>query len=513
MTRPVALLCPLAFALASSVGVLGCGVDRQGSGLRGSTFSVAYDMDSRLFGPDDEDALYLIFLSLVRYDERGELEGRLARSWEHSTDYREWTYHLRTDVRWHDGKRVTAHDVQFTLELLAHPAVHELSSGDFGGATVLDDSTIVIQAADPEYYQMQVVYYPRHLIEALDPKAIWQWEFWWRPVGNGPYRFVRRVPQTLVELEANPDYFLGKPDIERVVIRFLGDAGLSELLAGRLDAVLYLPLPKALPRLAADPRLRIYPRYWEISGGGGRSSAIYWQTRHPLFRDARVRRALTLAIDRGELLRVLNLPASVPILAGFYTERQIRRGDLTQPLPYDTARARALMDEVGWRDRDGDGWLDREGQDFHFTALVFSGSGWDQTIAIYVQDQLRRLGVRMDLQPMQSLWPRVRAGEFEAAVMQVWLYPERFAGSESPVGYANPELSGLLYQLTRVAEPDSVDAIYRRVAEIFRDEAPVTFLFPRVEVAIVHRRVGGLSSPWRADPMQFMEDLWLEDER
>ncbi len=78
---------------------------------------------------------------------------------------------------------------------------------------------------------------------------------------------------------------------------------------------------------------------------------------------------------------------------------------------------------------------------------------------------------------------------------------------------ANPELSRLLYRLTGVAEPDSVEAIYRRIAEIFRDEALVTFLFPRVEVAIVHRRVGGLSSPWRADPMQFMEELWLEGKK
>ena len=73
-------------------------------------------------------------------NENGALEGRLAKSWEHSPDYRSWTIHLRTDVRWHDGVPVTAHDVKFTLDLLSHPDVLQ-ESPDAYTVTVLDDST------------------------------------------------------------------------------------------------------------------------------------------------------------------------------------------------------------------------------------------------------------------------------------------------------------------------------------------------------------------------------------
>ena len=71
--------------------------------------------------PDITELDFLLFPRLASGDANGELEPRLAQSWEHSADYREWTYHLRTDVRWSDGVSVTAHDVKFTLDLLSHP--------------------------------------------------------------------------------------------------------------------------------------------------------------------------------------------------------------------------------------------------------------------------------------------------------------------------------------------------------------------------------------------------------
>ena len=66
---------------------------------------------------------FLVFLPLATPNERGELEGRLAQSWEHVPGSREWTIHLRTDVRWHDGVAVTAHDIKFTVDLFKHPDV------------------------------------------------------------------------------------------------------------------------------------------------------------------------------------------------------------------------------------------------------------------------------------------------------------------------------------------------------------------------------------------------------
>ena len=500
--------CACVLALAAP----GCnrrGEDRAYS--RGSTVIVAYCCGERVLNPYFErPAQHLVFLPLVALDENGELDGRLARSWEHSPDYREWTYHLRTDVRWHDGVPVTAHDVKFSLDLLTHPEVRLVPRGFFESVSVIDDSTVTVRYAGARYgFDWWLVYYPRHLLQGLDPKAFSDWDFWTRPVGNGPFRYVRHMPMTMLEFEANPDFYLGKPKIERVVLKFSGDAALTELLGGQVDAVAGVN-PADIPKLAADPRFRIYHRPHQYGARG-----IYWQNDHPLFRDRRVRRALTLAIDRRELLQVVNLPADFPIVDGPYTDRQLYRADLPDPLPHDPERARALLGAAGWRDRDGDGVREREARDFRFTAIVMAAPGW-QELAVYVQNQLRQVGVRMDIQTLELsvVAERFRTGRFDAAftwVRHIAGFLEREFGDESPFGYTNPEIVELARRARLTAHPDSQDQIYRRLTVIFRAELPVTRLFPEVTTVVVHRRIRGLSSPFRADPVWYMEELWLEE--
>ena len=157
----------------------------------------------------DMEAKYLVFLSLMTVDQHGSLQGRLARSWEHSPDYREWTFHLRTDVRWHDGIPVTAHDIAFTIDLMRSSSDTDYNA--FELVTVQDDSTVTIRPRTSRIFRSDMVFYPKHLLEGLDPARLVEWEFWKQPVGNGPYRFVRLEPETMMEFEANPDFFLGGP--------------------------------------------------------------------------------------------------------------------------------------------------------------------------------------------------------------------------------------------------------------------------------------------------------------
>ena len=96
---------------------------------------------------------------------------------------------------------------------------------------------------------------PKHVLEDLDPKKFWEWDYWYHPaVSAGPYRFVRYVPQTLMEFEANPIYFRSKPRIARVVLKFVGEAAsLTELLSGNVDVVHHASLnPAQIPVVAKD---------------------------------------------------------------------------------------------------------------------------------------------------------------------------------------------------------------------------------------------------------------------
>lgn len=486
-----------------SLAAIGCRWAGDPAYRRGSTLVMAVS-DVNDIKPDVTDLDFLLFLPLATMDERGELEPRLAQSWDHSPDYRDWTYHLRTDVRWNDGTPVTAHDVKFTLDLLSHPDVHEYV---FDSVTVLDDFTVKIRG-NP-LYRDDIVFYPKHLLEHLDPKKFWEWDFWTRPVGNGPFRFVRHVPEAMIEFEANPDYYQGKPKIARVVLKFVGKAGFTELLSGNADIV--RGDLAQIPRVARDPRFRVYH---QIYAGG---KAIYWKCDHALFRDVAVRRALTFAINRRELLRVLNLPADLPIVDGVFTGRQLSRRQFPEALPYDPEQSRALLEAAGWQDPHGDGVRERDGRPFRFTAIVHDGDGFNQ-MAVYVQAMLSRVGVRMDLQVLNEglMWKKLGGGDFEAAFMwQQWGADEarkRYLGRDNPTGYRNPEAIRLIDQAVATGDPDELDRIYRKLAEILRADLPLTRLVPATLTTFVHRRVRGLTTPFHAKPDKYMEDLWLEEE-
>lgn len=457
-------------------------------------------------------AQFPVFLTLTTHLSLGEARPRLAERWEHSPDYREWTIHLRPGARWHDGAPVTAHDIKFTMDLWAHPDV--LYAGASGSVvTVVDDSTLRVTYGQPSREPLGGwnVYYPKHLLESLDPKDFGRWEFWKRPVGNGPYRVVRHVPNTLMELQANPDYCCGTPRIEQVLLKFGGGAPLAELLSGNVDAAVLSPVE--LLALAGDPRFEAY-HY----ATGQVTVHLFWNHRHALFEHADVRRALTMVVDRRELHRVLNLPEGLPVTDGIHTQDRYARGEIAPALPHDPEAARELLDRAGWRTVGRGGVRQRDGREFRFTLIVPDAAWLASPIraATFIQDQLRRVGVRMEILQLESadlVNQRIADGAFEAAITFLVAQPTRHAtyfGEGSPIGYAPPRVIELVRAAQVAMDPDERDRIYGELAEIFHADVPVTFLYPNVENWVVHRRIRGLESPYRAHPLWYLEELWVE---
>src|SRR5262245_61879767 len=199
--------------LGAALGAAGC-VSRRRQARTASSITVLYPYDETVLGPEiSEPAQFLMFLPLVAWNARGELEGRLAEHWEHSRDYRSWTVHLRDGIYWHDGVPVTADDIKFNLDLRSRPDVLWFEPGSFD-VRVLDRLTFTIRHNRIGWNAWSsgfmaddwTVYYPKHRLEHLDPKHFYSWDFWSHPVGNGPYRHVRTVPKTMLHLEANPEF-------------------------------------------------------------------------------------------------------------------------------------------------------------------------------------------------------------------------------------------------------------------------------------------------------------------
>lgn len=499
--------CSLIFVCFVVLAGLTCARSEDQADFRGSTVTILYEGDERVVGWHGR---FVMFLPLVSYNENLELEGRLAERWEHSPDYRQWTLHLRTDVKWHDGVSFTAHDVKFSMELHEYyypPALFE-------GITVLDDSTVTIRYTRPsDALDWWAVIHPKHLLEDLDYEEYWDWEFWQHPVGNGPYRYVRHVPNTMIELEANPDYYRGKPRIERVVLKFGGSEPLPELLSGNVDVITYVNRADIL-QLKADPRFRIYNHLYTVDW----LDVVFWNHRDQLFREPDVRRALTLAINRRELRQVLNLPADLPTFDVLFTARQYRAGKLPEPVPYDPAAAKRLLQEAGWNDEDGDGVRERAGKQFRFEMIVRAGDELEHA-AVYVQSQLRLVGIDMKVQVLDVsvVREKLRAGDFQATVHRLGNQASgdtghlAWFGEDSRIGWHNPRVAELLQAAELAIDPDERDRIYRELMPIFQAELPTTFLEPQIETFVAHRRLRGLSSPFWANPLQNMDYLWLED--
>ncbi len=487
------------------VGMFGCGPhDRDPSpDTERGTLTILVEGDERVMGPNfDTPPQFLVFLPMFAQTADGELEGRLARSIEPAEDHRSWTIYLNTDIRWHDGVPLTADDVAFSVQLLSRPDVGYMAGIEI---EVLDDSTLVWRSHRRTPLDDYRTFYPKHVLEALDPATFYDWDFWIQPVGNGPYRYVRHVPKVMTELEANPDYFRGRPAIDRIILKFGSDvSGLLELLAGNVDAIPVNPID--VPKINADPRFQLHYKLipWH-------KMTVFWNHRHAALGDPRVRRAATLAIDRRALHELMNLPADLHPFDVPFTDRQW--GDLPEPLRHDPADARRLLDEASWRDQDGDGIREREGEALSFTAFAMEGYGG--RAAVFVQDQLRRIGMQMEIQTLGGgpgvVWERLRDGSFDAALF--WWDPglDRTVGEDSFLGYRNERVAELVRAMDATLNPLALDSLHRELWPYFQADLPVTYLFGSVNFWASQGRVRGLSSPWHGDPVWYAEDLWIED--
>jgi peptide/nickel transport system substrate-binding protein len=501
--------------LGAFVGMAGCGRKRRT--LEPNSITVLYPEETAVLGPDDDQAAqFLVFLPLITHNARGEVEGRLANRWQHSPEDRTWTIRLRDGIHWHDGVPVTAHDIKFTVDLMTHPHVAWWPPGSLA-VKVIDDLSYAITYQEnglaAGVANDWFVAYPKHILDKLDPAGFLTWDFWKRPVGNGPFRYVRHVPKAMLQLAANPDYYWGKPKIHEVVLKLSewGRDSMTELLSGDVDAAPFVKGADAL-KLSQDARFLVHHHLdHEVV------AVVCWNHRHPLFRDPNVRRALTLAIDRYELAQLLNYPPDTPVLDAPLSRRQLRRGEFAEPLPYNPELASRLLHAAGWVRRNRHGIRERYGTPFEFMLTCGLGTQWiGLESAVYIASQLRRIGVRANIRTLEGLahFNRVVTGDYQAAISRMATSwgdvppPKDFLAA---AGYTDPRFMRLCDQLRDASEPEEEDGLYREMTRLFQEDVPATFLYPAVHTTIASKRIRGLEHcAYRGDLTRCMDRLSLE---
>lgn len=446
-----------------------------------------------------------IYNGLVKYDKNLQLVGDLAESFQITNDGLTITFRLRRNVRWHDGAPFTARDVLYTYRVIIDPATPTAYSEDFkqvASVTAPDPYTVVARYRTPfapALASWGTAILPAHLLEGKD---ITRSPLARQPVGTGPFRFKEWVSGQKIVLEAYQDYFEGRPYLDRYVYRIIPDTSTMymELKAGGVDMMGLTPVQYA--RQTDTQRFKgQFNKYRYPS-----NSYLYlgYNLRHPLFKDQRVRRALSAAINKDELIQGvlfgMGQKAHGPIVPG----RWAYNGEV-RDIPFDPVHTRQLLAEAGWRPGPG-GVLHRDGKPFRFTILTNQGNQQRLMTAQIIQQRLQQVGIDVRIRVVEwaaFLKEFIDKGNFEVVLLawmtsqdpdmyDIWHSSKTRPGELNFIGYQNAEVDRLLEEGRSTFDLAKRKKAYFRIQEILVQEQPYTFLYVPDALPVVSARMRGI---------------------
>ena len=445
---------------------------------------------------------YALFMTLVRYDTALVAQPYLAERWRWSADRRELELTLRRDVRWHDGAPVTAADVAFTLDAARDSATGYPRRADLAclagvraeGAAVVRLAFCRPQPGMPDVLT-DLAILPAHLLGAVPHADLRRAPFNAHPVGDGPFRFVSHTPDQRWVFEANPDFpaaLGGPPGLRRLVIVIVDEPAtkLAGLVTGDLDVAGIGPMHAALVRRDSDLRVVSYPLLLTYG--------LVWNSARPPFDDPRLRRALTLALDRKQMVDAylygFGVVADGPVPPWHPLAVPV------PPVPFDRAAAAALLDSLGWRAGPG-GQRSRAGTPLAFTLLTVGTA--DNALEQMIQADLDAVGVAVRIRQLELGAFLARAsgaardydalvtgvsGDLSLGYLRGLFDSRRRAEPLQYAQYANPAVD-------RALDAGDFAAVQRIVAH----DLPITFLYHARGLQALDRRLHGVRMDLRGE--------------
>jgi peptide/nickel transport system substrate-binding protein len=475
---------------------------------------------------------FVNLMTLIDYDERYEPRPYLAESWELAPDSTSITFHIRQDVLWHDGERTDAHDVAFMWETIndpvtGYPNVASLQYFVKGpeGFEVLDDFTIrLYMQPHPQFMDTfrSLAILPEHLLGDVPRDQLNQHPFGTQcPVGNGPFVFDSHRPQDRWVFTANPTFpegLGGRPFVDRYVYRVITEQTtlLTELLTENVD-VYTAPAPEQAPQILDDPNLELgvfVPRQYNFVG---------WNARRPQLADARVRRALTMGTDRERIVEAVVRGYGIVAHTGVPPFHWAYDPSAIDPIRYDPDGARALLDEAGWQDRDGDGVRESVDGTRLSISIKYNANQVRQQVAEIMQSQLAQIGV--EVQPRLVEWTTLvdqmtsTARDFDGVVMG-WVvgfeiddtdlfHSDRINEPLALSGTHNPDIDRLLEELRITADREVARPLWTEYQRLIVQEQPYTYFYFPDRLEGINKRVKGVVMDARGDWVN-LKDWYLD---
>ncbi|HEX2167898.1 MAG TPA: ABC transporter substrate-binding protein [Longimicrobiales bacterium] len=472
---------------------------------------------------------FMLFVPLVRHAKDLSFEPALAESWEMLGDTGV-VFHLRRDVRWHDGMPTTARDVVFTYERIKDPETIFPNPEYFQLWTDVEatDSFTVRFSFEPHMDPLAGWAFapiaPAHLLDSIPSSRMLQASFNRAPVGNGPFRFVEYRQNDRWIFEANPEFpeaLGGRPYLDRVVWRPIpdGNAQITELRTGGADIVL---TPIAEQFVAT----RDMPGFRGLNKNSRQYASAIWNGRVPPLDDPQVRLALGLAINRQQIIDVLRAGFGAQAVGPIGPSHWAYDASI-EPLPYAPDSARALLSAAGIEDRNGDGTLELPGgEPFEIELKIPAGSVTNRDMAELIRADLARIGVQVDTRSTDwgTMIEDFTSPErrFEAILLGVQtdfrinLYDTFHSGAlgtpNQISSYSNPRVGSLIDRARLAQSMEEAKPLYAEIQRILRDEQPWSFLYYYPDLVLMSDRLQGVEMDDRGNLVS-IQDWWVTDAR
>ncbi len=437
-----------------------------------------------------------IFNGLVKYDKTGKkIIGDLAEDYYFENN-RTLVFVLRQGVRWHDGEEFDAEDVRFTFELIRSPKVVSPYTSTFRmveNVEIVDRYRIRVTYTEPyfkalETWMMGIL--PKHLLK--DESDIMSSAFNTAPVGTGPYRLTKLEFSKNIELSANDDYFEHRPYIDKISFHVIADPMTRFLMLkskqidiGSLEAM----------QMERQIDHTFFDAFQTIEQIAHAYTYLGFNLRLQKFQDPRVRKALSLAIDRQELVDILFFKHGQLCTGPFLPGGPAFNSSVKTP-EHNIAEAKRLLEAAGYG----------KGNPFRFEIATSNSSNIRPYAAQILQHQLSKIGVEVTLRVMEwqaflnmVVFPR----EFETVLLgwSLSLSPDPYllwhSDNDKPggfnfIGYRNDEVDRLIETMQRTVERDALARIQQDIfAAIVKDD-PYLFLYIPNSITAVKQNIKGI---------------------
>lgn len=433
-----------------------------------------------------------LFNGLFKYDKDGNPTADLAKSYEFKTPT-DLIIKLREDVLWHDNAKFTSKDVIFTYEKIIDPKVFNSIKSNFQqikSVRALDDYTIEVIYSQAYFKALEtwmVGILPYHILK--DEENLMTSAFNKNPIGTGSYKLKEFKTAQDIELIANENYFDGKPKIDKILYKFLPDPNTSFLYLKQKNLDIGGLTPIQIDRQIDD---NFKNNYTIIQKPSFAYTYLGFNLNDEKFKDLRIRQALSLAVNRQELVDILFFGYG-EICNGPFLPNSFAFNDSVKPITQNIEKAKALLKEAGYD----------ENNPFTFELVTNTGNDIRINTAQILQYQLQKAGVIMKIRVMEwqaFLNTVVHPRNFEAVLLgwSLALMPDAYPlwhsssdklGGFNLVSYKNEHVDKLIEKGSHTINKDELGKIYQEIFQIISDELPYLFLYIPDAITVVNKDI------------------------